>query len=78
MHQVVSFGVFSFSKPSPKSRVLTVQNTLNGHQTTLKNNDTGILHEVDVGDTYNARGVQFTCTFFELCTEAAMWWYNVC
>jgi hypothetical protein len=26
-----------------------------------KSDDTGILDEVDVGDMYNARGVQFTC-----------------
>jgi hypothetical protein len=34
---------------------------INGHQTKLENDDTSILHEADVGDTYNARGVQFTC-----------------
>jgi hypothetical protein len=34
---------------------------LNSHQTKHKNNDTCILQEPRVGDTYNARGVQFTC-----------------
>jgi hypothetical protein len=33
-------------------------NHLNGHQTKLENDDSGILPEADVGDTYNARGVQ--------------------
>jgi hypothetical protein len=30
-------------------------------QAKLENDDTCILHEADIGDTYNARGVQFTC-----------------
>jgi hypothetical protein len=58
------------SSPSPLSTLTTgtfinLQDfwsavTLNGHQTKLENDDTGILHEADVGDTYNALGVQFT------------------
>jgi hypothetical protein len=38
-----------------------------------------VLHEADVGDTYNARGVQFTCklcSFFELCNEAVIVWWR--
>jgi hypothetical protein len=34
---------------------------LNGHQTKLENDDTGVRQEANVTDPYNARGVQFTC-----------------
>jgi hypothetical protein len=52
--------------------------SLSGHQTDYENDDSGILQEADVGDTYTARGVRFTCncasscSFFELCNETVI------
>jgi hypothetical protein len=50
----------------------TVGASLNGHQAKLKNDDTSILHEVDVIRTVhvacNLRAN--SCSFFELCNEA--------